>query len=73
MVSMLFRTNIMALVGGGRTPRFAPNKVILFDERLGRTRAELEFRSQVKRVLLAKERYSHLSFSEPAALLPSSP
>lgn len=57
MVSMLFRTNIMALVGGGRNPRFAPNKVILFDERLGRTQAELEFRSEAKRVLLVKDRY----------------
>lgn len=57
MVSMLFRTNIMALVGGGKNPRFAPNKVVLFDERLGKTQAELEFRSEVRRVLLIKERY----------------
>jgi len=55
VVSMLFRTNILAFTGGGRNPRFQPHKVVLWDDRIPRMIAELSFRSAVKSVRLRRD------------------
>ncbi|KAJ2804508.1 Phosphatidylinositol 3,5-bisphosphate-binding protein [Coemansia guatemalensis] len=56
IVAMLYRSNYLAFVGGGRNPRFPPNKVMLWDDASSKIIAELEFRSDVLNVQLQRER-----------------
>mmetsp|Transcript_56133 Transcript_56133/g.112519 ORF Transcript_56133/g.112519 Transcript_56133/m.112519 type:complete len:428 (-) Transcript_56133:180-1463(-) len=55
VIAMLFRTNILAFAGGGKSPRFPPHKVVLWDDRKARVFAELSFRSAVKSVRLRRD------------------
>lgn len=44
----LHTTNLLFLLGGGRSPLYPPNKVIVWDDALGKEVAELEFRERVR-------------------------
>ncbi|KFG81152.1 WD repeat domain phosphoinositide-interacting protein [Metarhizium anisopliae] len=77
LVQMMGMTNYLALVGGGRSPKFAMNKTIIWDDMKGRVALEISALSSVRGVQLGRERIVVVlqnsiriySFSKPPNLL----
>lgn len=55
-ISMLHRTNYLALVGGGKSPKFPSNKVIIWDDLKRKSSLSLSFMNLVLNVLLSRIR-----------------
>ena len=57
---MLFRCNILGLVGGGKNPKFPPNQLIIWDDYRNRALADMTFRSDIKAVRLRRDKYDEI-------------
>jgi len=77
LVQMMGKANYLALVGGGRQPKFAQNKVILWDDSKGKVALEITTLTAVRGVQLARNRIVVVlqnsvrvySFSKPPDLI----
>jgi len=56
IIEMLYRSNILALVGGGKCPKFAPNKVVIWDDHQAKVLSEMRFINNVKNVKLKRDK-----------------
>lgn len=55
-ITMLHRTNYLALVGGGKNPKFPTNRLIIWDDLKQKNSIKLELASDVLNVLLSRTR-----------------
>ncbi|KAG6009608.1 hypothetical protein E4U21_001975 [Claviceps maximensis] len=77
LVQMMGMTNYLALVGGGKSPKFAMNKAVIWDDMKGKIALEISSVSSVRGVQLGRERIIVIlqnsvriySFSNPPKLL----
>ena len=56
LIEMLYRSNIVALIGGGKSPRYSSNKLVLWDDHKQKEISEMRFMSNVKNVKMKKDR-----------------
>jgi len=55
-IEMVFRCNILALVGGGKNPKYNQNKVVLWDDNKQKPIGELIYKTDVKGVRIKTDR-----------------
>ena len=55
-IEMLKRTNILALVGGGKKPCFPPNALIIWDDHQGKIISKIRFNENIINIRLRNDR-----------------
>lgn len=54
-MAMLRKTNILALVGGGKNPRFPRNRIIIWDDHQGKIISQLRFNKKILNIKLRSD------------------
>jgi len=55
-VEMLYKSNVMALLGGGKSPKYNPNKIVLWDDSQTKVITEIRLNNDVVNINLKKEK-----------------
>ena len=58
---MLYRTNLLALIGGGDVPKFNPKKVVIWDDYQNKMASEIKLFSNLKNVKLKRDKIFAIS------------
>ena len=69
IVELLYKSNLMALVGGGRNPKFPPNKVIIWDDYQGQIVGEITLAPDSKILAVRLRQHKSQSFSVSCLIL----
>jgi len=56
IVEMLYNTNLLALVGGGKNPVYPPNELILWDEKEGKEIGRIKLKTKIINVKLKENK-----------------
>ena len=56
IIEMLYKSNILALVGGGKNPKFPENKLIIYDDKKQKKISEFIFISNIINIKLKKDK-----------------
>lgn len=56
MVEMMYRSNIIALIGGGKSPKYESNKLMLWDDHKTKNIREIAYKSDIKSVHIKSDR-----------------
>jgi WD repeat-containing protein 45 len=56
IAQMVFRSSLHCLVGGGPSPRFPPNKVMIWEDEQARPVGEIIQKTQIRAVRIRKDR-----------------
>ncbi|AOA61256.1 Phosphatidylinositol 3,5-bisphosphate-binding protein [Komagataella phaffii CBS 7435] len=63
-IAILYRTNYLALIGGGHNPKYPINKVIIWDDLKQKQSLSLEFMNPVLNVMLSRTRIIVLVYNK---------
>jgi hypothetical protein len=53
---MLYKSNVSAMIGGGKNPKYTPNKIVLWDDSQHKVITEIRLSNDVLNVKLKRDK-----------------